>query len=282
MADGLSRPVPMRVASHSDCYFTRLEGFGREYPSKSRNAACGPQRAGEIMADIKTCIVLDALDVSVLGEVEALSDFVVGATAHSITGGEVVSEAHLQGMVTSESLARFSGVPNWDVIVDAWAPVARALVSQITALAAEASATPDGERYMAYVDTSAVVTMMHHFPSLRLPVWNAIGGLVSARDPETTVLLALAQPGPLVDEQQYGRANSGGRWFVETTDEGSILRRCGLDRSRAIGYWGLALKMETYDVAEILSEPVPPKPAATEEPAPTAKATGSKPRKSPK
>jgi len=205
------------------------------------------------MADIKTCIVLDALDVSVLGEVEALADFAVGATAHSIAIDEGVNwKRGIDAFVLEPHLPPLAGVPSAPTIEEIWHEEAICWTAEVRQLAERLRAVPETDRFCCAISNSALVTMLHYFQPLMLPAWSAIGEVVTARDPATTCLVVLGQPRSLDGVEGYGRANSGGRWFVEATDEGNIIRRCGIDRGRGIGYWGADLDPKTYNNIEVL------------------------------
>ena len=214
------------------------------------------------MAQIEAVIVLDALDMSALDWAPGLRDFMAESTAHSLTNVEGVEDVEFSACAGMQPLPCISGVPNPGQIIEAWRGEAAAMWLELLAEQTALSHRRGSRPFRLRINTVPLVQQMHYFEELVMPVWAAIGLVVAECKPETTVVLALAQAGPVENAEQYGRANSGGRWFVEETGDGNILRRCGLDASRAIGYWGSALKPETYDVAEILSEPKQAKPIA--------------------
>ena len=214
------------------------------------------------MAKIEACIVLDALDMAALDWAPGLRDFIVESTAHSLTNVEGAENFVFSGSAGMEPLPRISGVPNPGQIIEAWSGAAASMAAELRRLEHAVGLESGGSLFRLSIGTAPLVQQMHYFESLVMPLWAALGRVVAACNPATTVVLALAQAGDLENAEQYGRANSGGRWFVEATGEGNILRRCGLDASRAIGYWGSALEPETYDVAEILREREEPKPVA--------------------
>jgi len=226
-------------------------------PLLHTKALYAPENGVLIVADMKTCIVLEAFDASVIEDVGGIGDFVFRGTAHSLTNRveDLVRDKAVDTQVVCDRLPTFSGIPPREGIIAAWRPAAEAMASRIRQQGRALAAVSDADKCQTiYVDTSRVVTQMHYFRALTLPIWEAVAELLNARDVTTSALLVLSRPKPLDGVPGYQRTFAGGRWFVEMTGEGYVLHRCGLDATDGVGYWGTALNPQNYDVADLLAD----------------------------